>query len=165
MLMARHNLAWFLTDSGRAMEAQRQLGRFRHLYRDFPDPWTELRLAWLDGRIAGGLGHLEKAEEILGEVRRRFLADGHGYDASLATLDLARLYLQAGRTAEVRELAQETLSVFLSKDIHRQARVALEMFQQAVALDNATPSLVQEISSYLVRARKNPDLRFQAAAA
>ncbi|HEX6900322.1 MAG TPA: hypothetical protein VF789_11435 [Thermoanaerobaculia bacterium] len=165
VLMARHNLAWFLTDCGRAAEARWQLERFRHVYSDFRDPWTELRLAWLDGRIAGGLGQLEKAEEILREVRRRFLADGHGYDASLVTLDLAHLYLQKGRTAEVRELAQETFSVFHSKDVHRQALAALEMFEKAVELDNATPGLAQEISSYLVRARKNPGLKFEAAAA
>ncbi len=165
VLMGRHNLAWFLTDCGRAAEARRQLERFRHVYRDFPDPWTALRLAWLDGRIAGGMGRLEKAEEILREVRRRFLADGHGYDASLVTLDLAHLYLQKGRTAEVRELARETFSVFLSKDVHRQALAALAVFQKAVELDNATPGLVQEISSYLRRARKNPCLRFEAAAA
>ena len=165
VLMARHNLVWFLTDCGRAAEARRQLERFRHVYSDFPDPWIELRLAWLEGRIAGGLGRLEKAAEILREVRQHFLADGHSYDACLVTLDLAHLYLQKGRTAEVRELARETFSVFLSKDVHRQARAALRVFQKAVELDNATPGLVQEISSYLVRARKNPDLKFEAVAA
>lgn len=164
VLVARHNLAWFLNDCGRAAEAQRQLERFRHAYRDFPDSWTELRLAWLDGRIAGRLGRLNQAVETLREVRRRFLAEGQDYDASLVALDLAHLYLQEGRAAEVRELAREMLSVFLSQDIHRQALAALSVFQQAVELDSATPGLVQEISSYLVRARKNPRLKFAAAA-
>lgn len=165
VLVARHNLAWFLNDCGRGEEALGQLQRFRHVYREFPDPWTELRLAWLEGRIAGRLGRLEEAEEVLREVRRRFLEGGYGYDASLVTLDLAHLYLQEGRTAEVRELAGEMLSVFLSQDIHRQALAALSVFQQAVELDSATPGLVQEISSYLLRARKNPRLRFEVAAA
>ena len=35
VLMARHNLAWFLNDCGRAEEARRQLERFRHTYREF----------------------------------------------------------------------------------------------------------------------------------
>ena len=81
------------------------------------------------------------------------------------TLDLAHLYLEAGRAAEVRTLAAEMLDVFLSRDIHRQALAALAVFQKAAELDNATPGLVQEISSYLVRARKNPGLRFAKAAA
>jgi tetratricopeptide (TPR) repeat protein len=165
VLMARHNLAWFLTDHGRAEEALRQLERFRHTYHEFSSSWTGLRLAWLEGRIAGRLGRLDEAESSLGEVRRRFLAEGQGYDASLVTLDLARLYLEEGRTAEVRTLAAEMLDVFLSHDIHRQALAALAVFQRAAEMDRATPGLVAEISSYLVRARKNPLLRFEQAAA
>ncbi|MFL6233548.1 MAG: tetratricopeptide repeat protein [Thermoanaerobaculia bacterium] len=165
VLMARHNLVWFLNDCGRADEARRLLERFRHTYRDFPDSFTGLRLAWLDGRIAARLGRFEEAETALLEVRRRFLAEENGYDASLVTLDLAHLYLEAGRAAEVRTLAAEMLDVFLSHDIHRQALAALAVFQKAAELDNATPGLVREISSYLVRARKNPELRFAKAAA
>jgi tetratricopeptide (TPR) repeat protein len=165
VLMARHNLAWFLTEFGRAEEALRQLERFRHTYHEVPSSWTGLRLAWLEGRIAGYLGRLDEAESALREVRRRFLAEGYGYDASLVTLDLARLYLEEGRTTEVRTLAAEMLDVFLSHDIHRQALAALAVFQQAAEVDSATPGLVAEISSYLVRARKNPQLRFEQAAA
>ena len=165
VLSARHNLAWCLNDCGRAEEAQRQLQRFRHAYGEFRDSWTELRLAWLDGRIAVRLGLLDEAETILREVQQRFLAEGHGYDASLVALDLAHLFLEEGRNAEVRALASEMIGVFLSRDVHRQALAALAVFQQAVELDRATPCLVQEISSYLLRARKNPRLRFEQAAA
>jgi tetratricopeptide (TPR) repeat protein len=165
VLMARHNLTWFLNDCGRAEEALRQLERFRHTYRDFSDAWTALRLTWLDGRIAGGLGRLDDAERALREVRRRFLAEGQGYDAALVTLDLAHLHLEKGRTAQVRILAEELVDLFLSHDIHRQALAALAVFQQAVQMDDATPGLAQAISSYLVRARKNPQLRFEKAAA
>jgi tetratricopeptide (TPR) repeat protein len=165
VLISRHNLAWFLNDCGRAEEALRQLARFRHTYRDFPDNWTGLRLAWLDGRIAARQGRLAEAESALREVRRSFLAGGHGYDASLVTLDLANLYLEEGRAAEVRALAEEMLDVFLSHDIHRQALAALAVFQKAAERDDATPGLVQEIASYLVRARKNPLRRFETAAA
>ncbi len=165
VLMARHNLTWFLNDCGRAEEASRQLARFRHTYRDFSDAWTALRLAWLDGRIAGGLGRLDDAERALREVRRRFLVGGHGYDAALVTLDLAHLHLEKGRSAQVRVLAEELVDLFLSHDIHRQALAALAVFQKAVAVDGATPDLAQAISCYLVRARKNPQLRFEKAAA
>ena len=164
-LVARHNLAWFLNDCGRSEEALRQLARFHHTYREFPDAWTELRLAWLSGRIATRLGRLEEAERSLIDVRQRFLAEGHGYDASLVTLDLAQLYLQQGRNAEVRELAAGMLAVFLSQDVHRQAAAALAVFQQAAELDRATPPLLEEIAAYLRRARRNPRLRFEQAAA
>jgi tetratricopeptide (TPR) repeat protein len=165
VLMARHNLAWFLNDCGRSEDALYQLERFRHTYWDFDSPWTELRLGWLSGRIAASLGRRDEAEETFREVRRRFLAEGHGYDAALVTLDLAKLYLESERAADVRKLAAEMLTVFLSHDIHRQAMAALAVFQEAAELENATPHLVREISSYLLRARKNPRLRFEKAAA
>lgn len=165
VLMARHNLAWFLNDSGQSEEALQQLERFLHTYGEFPDAWTELRLAWLSGRIAARLGYFPEAERTLAEVRQRCLAEGHGYDASLVTLDLAHLYLRQGRGAEVRELAAGMLAVFLSQDVHRQAAAALAVFQRAAELDEATPLLLDEIGTYLRRARRNPRLRFAGAAA
>jgi tetratricopeptide (TPR) repeat protein len=160
VLMAWHNLAWALNDCGRSAEALQQLERFRHRYGAFPDPWTALRLAWLEGRTAAGLGRLDEAERLLKEVRERFVEQALGYDASMVTLDLASLYLRQGRTVEVRQLATEMLPIFLSQDVHRQALAALAAFQRAAEMDRATPSLVQEITTYLMRARRNPRLPF-----
>jgi len=165
VLMARHNLAWFLHESGHSEEAWRQLQRFRHVYAEYGDPWTQLRLIWLDSRIAAGLGRLAEAEEGLGEVRRRLLADGRGYDAALVTLDLAQLYLQESRSAEVKRLAGEMVQLFLAKDIHHHAAAALTVFQQAAEAERATPRLVREIAAYLRRARRNPALGFEPAPA
>lgn len=163
-LMARHNLAWALNDCGRPEEALRQLESFRHAYGEFPDSWTALRLGWLEGRIAAGQGRFDDAERLLLDVRERFVEQALGYDASMVTLDLAGLYLAAGRTAEVRQLAAEMLPIFLSQDVHRQALAALAAFQRAAAMDRATPRLVQEIADYLRRARRNPRLPFQGSA-
>jgi tetratricopeptide (TPR) repeat protein len=163
VLMARHNLAWALNDCGRSDEALRQLESFRHTYGEFPDPWTALRLAWLEGRIAAGLGKLDEAGRLLRQVRERFVEQALGYDASMVTLDLASLYLREGRTAEVRQLAAEMLPIFLSQDVHRQALAALAAFQQAAEMDRATPRLVQEIAAYLTRARRNPRLPFRGS--
>lgn len=165
VLMARHNLAWFLTDCGRGEEARGYLERFRHTYGGFKDPWTELRLLWLSGRIAAATGRPEEAGEALREARRRFLAGGQGYEASLVTLELANLYLEERRTTDVRQLAREMLPVFLSQDVHREALAALAVFQRAAEADGATPGLVRQISDYLLRARWNPSLRFEPAAA
>jgi tetratricopeptide (TPR) repeat protein len=164
VLMARHNLAWFLNECGRSEEASQMLARFRHVYSLFDDPWTRLRLVWLDGRIAAGLGRLREAAESLGEVRRSLLAEGRGCDAALVTLDLAHLYLREGRNAEVRRLAGEMFTLFLAKDVHRHAVDALAVFQRAAEVGRATPRLVEQIAAYLRRARRNPALRFERAA-
>ncbi len=76
-----------------------------HLPTSSPTPGRSCALAWLSGRIAARLDYSAEAEQTLIEVRQRCLAEGHGYDASLVTLDLAQLYLRQGRSAEVRELA------------------------------------------------------------
>jgi tetratricopeptide (TPR) repeat protein len=164
VLMARHNLIVFLNDSGRCVEALRQLERLRSCYRAFPEPYIEIRLFWLEGRIAAGLRHFEEAERALKEVRRRLLDSSLAYEAALATLDLANIYLEQGRRDEVRRLAEEMLPIFLSQDVHRHAIAALVVFQQAVEGDHVTPARIQEIASYLLRARKNPRLCFRAAA-
>ncbi|HEX3129089.1 MAG TPA: tetratricopeptide repeat protein [Thermoanaerobaculia bacterium] len=163
VLMARHNLAWALNDCGRPEEARQHLESFRHTYGDFPDPWTALRLSWLEGRIAAGLGKPDEADRLLRDVRERFVEQALGYDASMVTLDLASLYLGEGRTAEVRQLAAEMLPIFLSQDVHRQALAALAAFQRAAETDLATPRLVQEIATYLRRARRNPRLAFRGS--
>jgi tetratricopeptide (TPR) repeat protein len=162
-LMAYHNLAWFLNDCGRSTEARDLLETFRNAYREFPDVWTELRLIWLESRIAFGLGRMIEAEAGLRDTRERFLIHGIGYEASMVTLDLACLYLQQGRTAEVKKLVREMLPLFVSQDIHRQAVAALVAFQQAVEMDRGTPLLAREVGAYLLRAQRNPALRFQGA--
>ncbi len=163
VLMARHNLAWCLNDCGRGQEAWGLLQRLRHAYAEFDDPWTRLRFVWLSGLVQANLGHVAEAEENLNEVRRLLLAEGRGYDAALATLDVADLYLRAGRSAEVKRLAGEMFTLFHSKDIHRQATAALAVFQQAAEMETATPRLVRDIAAYLRRARRNPALRYAPA--
>lgn len=162
-LMAHHNLAWFLNDCGRSTEARDLLKSFLGAYREFPDVWTRLRLIWLNSRIAFGLGEWGEAEAGLRDARQRFLAEGIGYEAAMVTLDLAGLYLQQGRTAEVKTLAQEMLPLFLSQDIHRHAVAALAVFQQAVEMDRVTPRLARDVAAYLMRAQRNPSLSFQEA--
>jgi len=159
-LMARHNLAWSLNDCGRSDEAQRLLERFREEYHDFHDFWTELRLSWLESRIALRLGREEEAEKGLCEVYARFLEKELFYDAAMVMLDLAALYLRQGKSAAVRKLAEEALPTILAEKVHRQAAAALLAFRQAAKMNLTTPRLLQEIASYLQRARKNPALRF-----
>jgi tetratricopeptide (TPR) repeat protein len=163
-LMARHNLAWFLNDCGRPDDAAELLESFRDRYQEFPDSWTQLRRRWLESRIAFNLGRQEEAEAGFREARERALADGLCYDTSMLTLDLAALYLREGRTEEVKDLAREMLPIFVSQDVHRQALAALAIFQQAAEMDRATPRLVREVANYLIRARRNPGLRFRGKA-
>jgi tetratricopeptide (TPR) repeat protein len=163
VLAAQHNLIGFLNDAGRCLEAQRLFELFRQSYAEFPDPWTAIRMRWLEGRIAAGLGHTDAAEIALRDVRSRFLAEGLGVDAALAMLDLATLYIEAGRTADLRALACEMLPIFVSRDVHQQAAFALAELQDDMEAGRVSAEGIEEIVSYLRRSRRNPLLAFRAA--
>lgn len=163
-LTARHSLAWFLNDCGHCDRAQRLLDGVRQSYELFGDAGAELRLEWLQARIARRAGRGDEAEQRLRSLLPQFVERGLGYEASIAMLDLAALYLEQGKPSEIRGLADDMLPVFLAQDIHRHAVAALVAFQQAAAADRVSPVLLREIASYLQRARKNPRLSFQRAA-
>jgi tetratricopeptide (TPR) repeat protein len=107
-LCARYNMARYLTEDGQYDEVSDMLAVDEDLYREFPEPWTQLRLAWLRGKVAAGLGQSHEAERIFLEVRDGFIAQGIGYDAAMVSIeDLALLYLREGRAEDVKRLAEE----------------------------------------------------------
>jgi tetratricopeptide (TPR) repeat protein len=159
-LYIRHNLALYLCEAGSFETAAAILAEARDLYEELTDAFTQLRRAWLEGKIAAGRGHLEKAEQAFLTVRQGFLDAALGYDAALVSLDLALLYARQARTAEMKSLAEQMHPVFLSQEIHREAAAALLLFQEAVRHDTATVVMLEELSTYLKAARGNPELRF-----
>ena len=84
------------------------------------------------------------------------------YDAALVSLELSALYLEQGRTAEVRTLASEMAWVFKAQGVHREALAALGLFCQAAKADNLSVELARRLVSYLGRARHDQELRFEA---
>lgn len=155
-LSAHHNLVYYLHDLGRNEEALERLAAAADLYRGFPDPWTQLRLAWLEAKIALGLGRLEEAEDGLEGVRQGFIEQGLGFDAALVGLDLALVYLEMGEGRQLRRLAQEMVPIFMAQDIHREAIAALMLFLEAVRKETVTRSMIAELTHCLERSGRRP---------
>ena len=163
LLCARHNLAGYLAEAGRYEDA---LGLYQEalpLYGEFPDAWTENRRQWLLGRIEHGLGRPGAGEQFLRAARDGFLAEGIPYDTALVSLDLALLYAEQGRTAELKELAAGMVPIFASRHIHREALAALAFLQQAIDAETATLDIVTRVADYLRRAQHDPELRWDGA--
>ncbi|HEY2295859.1 MAG TPA: hypothetical protein VGM86_34590 [Thermoanaerobaculia bacterium] len=156
----RHNLTLFLVEEGRFDAAADLLQADAELYERFADPWTVLRQVWLRGKIAFATGRRAEAEQAFLEVRRGFILQENGYDAAMVSLDLALLYLKAGRTAEVKPIAAEMHTLFGAQEIHREAAAALLLFQEAAEREALTAEWVEDLTAYLKRARENPELRF-----
>lgn len=160
-LWARHNLACYLADDGRYDEAWDLLCEDTPRCRVHFAPVDQLRLSWLEGRIAIGRGEGEVAERILLETRNRFLEEGVGYGAAMVSLDLALYYAREERTDELKRLAEEIAPVFSAHDVHREALAALVLFQEAARRETLTLTSLKAIASYLRDARNDPSLRFE----
>ncbi|HEV2851210.1 MAG TPA: hypothetical protein VHC97_00245 [Thermoanaerobaculia bacterium] len=161
LMCARHNLIDYLAASERYLEAQRHYREARPLYRSFPDVWTQNRRKWVKGKISRGLGQAEHAESLFLAARQGFIEEGIPFDTALVSLDLAMLYAQQGRTADLKRLAEEMVPIFSSLHIHREALAALAYLKQAAEVEQATLDLVARVASYLRRAQHDPELRFQ----
>ncbi|MBV8201212.1 MAG: hypothetical protein JOZ15_11370 [Acidobacteria bacterium] len=163
LLCAWHNLIDFLTSMGRFIEAQGSYRTARPLYRKYAeDAEYGTRRLWVKGKIARGLGQFQEAEELFISARKRFLADGIPYDAAVVSLELAVLYAQQNRIAELKQLATEMLSVFTSLHIHREALAALMFLKQAVDAERLTVQTAAGIAKFLDRAATDPTLKFEA---
>lgn len=148
-LCAHYNLAFYLASAGRLDEAADLLEVDEPLYRRFPEPWVEFRVLWLRADIAAGKDDLAAAERLYRETRDGFTAQGMAYDAATVSLDLAILYLQQGRLADVQVLAEEMLPIFQAQDVDREALAALRLFLEAARRQELTVEKVRELVARL----------------
>jgi len=154
LLCVHHNLVHTLSSAiGRFQEAADLLPKLRELAATHGSSKDRLRLEWVEGRTAAGLGDHEQALHLLTKVRQTFLAEGNPFDAALAALDLAISYLKEGKTIEVRQLADEMVTVFRDHDVPREALAALLLFQEAARRETATTELAREVAASLTRTR------------
>ena len=156
----RFNLLVNLCHLGSHAQAEAELPVLQTLTRELGNDLDLVRVAWLSGRIAAGRGRKEEARAAFEKVVGDFSRLGNAYDTALVSLDLALLHLEAGRAAEVRELAARMVWIFGAQRVHREALAALALFCKAAESETATVELVRRVLDYLERARRDPELRF-----
>ncbi|MEM7051063.1 MAG: hypothetical protein AAF604_15440 [Acidobacteriota bacterium] len=163
-LCAIHNRLFYLAEGGQFGEAREGLAAVRHRYREFPEPWTQLRLSWLESKVAAGFDRLAEATEGFRATRDGFVAEGKAFDAALVSLELAAVLMRQGRRREVVEVAEEIRGIFEVQAVHREALAALLLLQQAAQEEAVTTGLLADLTQYLERARRDPQLAFQQSA-
>jgi len=139
----------------RAEEAERLLARQMDLYEAVDDPHAGAMFRHLQGRVALGLGRLAEAEELLVASREVSLALGRSYDAILTSLDLACVYLESGKDAELGRLAQELLPTFRSRGVHPETLAALSLVARAVARQELTRQLLARLRDRVEASRES----------
>src|SRR4029079_10296663 len=98
-------------------EAEARLPELRRLTAELGNALDKVKLRWLEGRGAAGLGRRPEAIAALAWVRQEFARRDNGYYTALATLELAVLYLEEGRSAEVKALAREMEPIFKAEGV------------------------------------------------
>lgn len=155
LLVAHHNLAWYLCDHGKHREAAEALERSRRLYVELGSRMDLVRLRWLEGRIALGLGRLAEAVSALALARDAFLEQEIGVDAALVSLDLAMAHARQGDTEGVKRIVSEIVPVFQACRVEPEALASLLLLRDA---DQATQAeaLLDRLAAGLRTARCAP---------
>jgi hypothetical protein len=150
----RFNLVENLVQVGRFSEAAPLLAGVRRLALQFGKRLNLVRLVWLEARIFSGLGRPEEAEPLFEQVRKEFLARGIAFDTALVSLEMAVIYEEQGRTAEVKTLARELVPVFREQRVSRETLATVTLFQKAVETETLTVEMAKRLLEDLRRARR-----------
>ncbi|MGN6182123.1 MAG: hypothetical protein ACTHQM_00540 [Thermoanaerobaculia bacterium] len=114
------------------------------------------RSRWLLGQALHAAGRTRDALPILRQTWREFEDLDMISDAALAALDLTEALLVLGEVQEVPMICRDIVARFNRAGMTSRAMTALSFLREAIALGEATPSLIRHVHSFL---RKLPDER------
>jgi TPR repeat protein len=135
----------------------------RRLTRQHRKVLDEVRLHWLEGRLAVSDGRTEEAAALLMQVRGEFASRLMAFDGALVSLELAEVYAAQGRADAVKSLARQMAWIFEGVGVHSEAKKAIALFRRAAEQEAVTVELAHRLVEYLHLARHDPQLRFEAA--
>ena len=144
VLAARHNLAVFLQESGRLREALVVLAQARSLYETLGDRRNLLKLRWLEASLARDVGEKRLAEEAFLDAYQGFVDDSPLAAAQVA-LELATLYLETGREAEVTAIVLAIEQVFRAHEIESDALTAWLILREAVERKRLHAAVLEDV--------------------
>jgi len=157
---ALHNQLLFLIDQKSFRDARKLLFQNRQRLSNSGGKINELKMLWLEGRIEAGFGKHGRAERILQKVKEGFDQAGLGYQAAIASLDLAAALLSQNRVAEAQELVVKAARVFSALGIGREAMGAILLLRQSFDLRAATVAFIEEVTVFLRKVENDPLARF-----
>ena len=152
--VVRHNLLDTLTRLGLFEAAATLLPEVREFARAVGGRLDLLRVAWVEARIAAGLGDIETALARFEEVRQALAGENLGFDVALVTLELAQLHAERGHLEEVKALTREALTLFQAADVPREGLGALALLLQATERETSAAELTARVAECLQTARQ-----------
>jgi tetratricopeptide (TPR) repeat protein len=161
-LAAFHQSIAALIYSGQFWRARRELFANRSLYLKDGDSLSLLKMRWLEGQIAAGLGELDRAETTLRQVRDG-LADARlNFQCAIAGLELGAVLLRQGRTREVLGLVSEIVAVCKALGIAQEALGALILLRSACEQEYVTLEILDDVLGLLKEIERDPAVGLEA---
>jgi tetratricopeptide (TPR) repeat protein len=144
-----HNIALCFSDLQKPAEAvpyvQRCVAEFELLGMD-----TErTRSRWMLAHALVALGKTEEAIPSLRQAWREFERLEMTGDSALVALELAESLLALGQAEEVPSICREVIAQFSRTGVASRAMTALSFLREAVAIGQASPSLIRHVHAFL----------------
>ena len=149
-----HNLVASYSEAGWYEKAVKLLPTAKQLSLEHGTGYNKIRFRWLEGLVSRGLGKLEEAEDALLEAREGFSQMGDGFNTALVCLDLAELFSRQNRDKDLITLCTSMAPLSGLLQHHREAMVALQLFQRAAQERNLTSVVVERARKALLRSQK-----------
>jgi tetratricopeptide (TPR) repeat protein len=153
---ALHNIFLFTVELEDYQEAQVLLTLLRPLVRERAGRVDQLKIGWIEGKIAAGLKDFREAEGLLVRAREELLKAGLIYISAIAGLDLAALFFRERRTAELGALVADMVGTFRRMRVKREALAALLMLERAVLRDRVSLELIEKAAETIRRVAGEP---------
>jgi tetratricopeptide (TPR) repeat protein len=145
----KHNLALCYSQLGQPEKAA-EYGR--EAVAQFEMLGMETALARSRGTLGNALvasGRVREAVPVLRTAWREFEQFGMISEAGIAALELAEALLMIGEPDEVPAICREVITQFTHAGMASRAMTALSFLREAVAIGQATPSLVRHVHTFL----------------
>lgn len=145
----KHSIASCYADLG---QPELALEHFQRCISEFDVLGMETertRSRWMLGHALAACGKTVEAIPVLREAWRELEQFEMASDAALAALELAEALLVAGQADEVPVICRDVIGLFTRTGMASRAMTALSFLREAVAIGQATPSLVRHVHTFL----------------
>lgn len=144
-----HNIALCLSELQKPAEAAEYVMRCVSQFEMLGMDTERTRSRWMLAHALVAWGKAEEAIPTLRQTWREFEQLDMIADAGLVALELAEALLATGRTDEVPAICREVIAQFTRSGMASRAITALSFLREAVALGQASTSLVRHVHAFL----------------